>query len=77
MTKGELSDINTVKRIIQSECPSAKIRTLNNPRDWTGGVLFVQNAPPDFETRFSINPDFTFVQVGSSKKTEYIVLPLE
>lgn len=77
MTKGEISDINTVKRMIQAEFPTVKIRTLNNPKDWTGGVLFVQNAPAEFERRFSFNPDFTFVQVGSSKKTEYIVLPLE
>lgn len=76
MNKGEVSDISTIRRIIQSEFPDVRIRVLDNPKDWTGGVLYVQNAPKEFESRFSFNPDFNFVQIGTRKKNEFIVSPI-
>lgn len=76
MTKSETLDLTTVKRIIQSAYPDLSVRVMDNPRDWTGGFLYVKSAPPDFAGKFSRNIDFVTVPIGAGKRNDFIVTPI-
>ena len=76
MTKYETIDLSTVKRMIQSTYPDISVRILDNPRDWTGGFVYVKGAPEDFAGRFSHSIEFVSVPIGSKKHNDYIVMPI-
>ena len=76
MTKSEIIDLTTVKRMIQATYPEISVRVMDNPRDWTGGFLYVKGAPADFAGKFSHNINFVSVPIGAGKNNDYIVMPI-
>ena len=62
--------------MIKESYPNVSVRIMDNPRDWTGGFIYVKSAPDGFAGKFARNINFVSVPIGSKKNNDYIVMPI-